>query len=229
MNVFVRLVNAYGLNEMGSDAVHLFRQVPPEIHDEFLYMCLFNACSRSGLIDQASSIFEQMPTEQKTEKLYLLMVNAHLHFVGDGNRLALFWLDRYLGWLVSFSSSRTIGRSIRKSASSEFSPLLFVDDLFRWTLQFVSSLIVSMLFNAREQGKLDLVEKIADRLRLHFNHDEKCLKKELEQPIHDRAEEESRLWGHAEILAIAYNLIQRPIPSVIHVTNNIRVCLSCRK
>lgn len=37
------------------------------------------------------------------------------------------------------------------------------------------------------------------------------------------------LCGHSERLAIAFNLIQRPVPSVIQITKNLRVCGDCRK
>ena len=40
---------------------------------------------------------------------------------------------------------------------------------------------------------------------------------------------ESILCGHSERLAIAFNLIQRPIPSPIQVTKNLRVCGDCRE
>ena len=35
--------------------------------------------------------------------------------------------------------------------------------------------------------------------------------------------------AHSEMLAIAFNFIQRPVPSVIEVTNNIRMCADCRE
>ena len=40
---------------------------------------------------------------------------------------------------------------------------------------------------------------------------------------------ESVLCGHSEKLAIAFNLIQRPQPSLIQITKNLRVCGDCRK
>jgi hypothetical protein len=40
---------------------------------------------------------------------------------------------------------------------------------------------------------------------------------------------ESVLCGHSEKLAIAFNLIQRPQPSIIQITKNLRVCGDCRK
>ncbi|CAF1237279.1 unnamed protein product [Adineta steineri] len=39
--------------------------------------------------------------------------------------------------------------------------------------------------------------------------------------------EESVLSRHSERLAIAFNLIQRPIPNRIQITKNLRVCGDC--
>ncbi|CAF3215939.1 unnamed protein product, partial [Rotaria sp. Silwood2] len=39
----------------------------------------------------------------------------------------------------------------------------------------------------------------------------------------------SVLCGHSEKLALAFNLIQKPIPSVIQIKNNIRLCGDCHE
>ncbi|CAF2974256.1 unnamed protein product, partial [Rotaria sp. Silwood2] len=40
---------------------------------------------------------------------------------------------------------------------------------------------------------------------------------------------ESTALYHAERLALAFNLIQRPVPSIIQLTTNLRICPDCRK
>ena len=35
--------------------------------------------------------------------------------------------------------------------------------------------------------------------------------------------------AHSEMLAIAFSFTQRPVPSVIEVNNNIRMCADCRE
>ena len=45
----------------------------------------------------------------------------------------------------------------------------------------------------------------------------------------DDETEESMLSGHSERLAIAFNLIQHPIPTRIQIMQNLRVCGDCRK
>jgi len=68
-------VNSYGLNGMGFEAVELFSKVPLKMLDERTYICVLNACSHSGLVDQAKKIFENI--QNKTEFIYTTMVNKH--------------------------------------------------------------------------------------------------------------------------------------------------------
>lgn len=43
--------------------------------DNYIYVCVLNACSHSGLIDEGEKIFNRIPQEQKTEKIYTSMVS----------------------------------------------------------------------------------------------------------------------------------------------------------
>lgn len=58
---------------MGIQAVELYHQMPTELMDEVTYICVLNACSHSGLVDEARSLFRS--TEMKTEYTYCTMVN----------------------------------------------------------------------------------------------------------------------------------------------------------
>ena len=57
---------------MGNEAVELFQRMPVESVDEVSHVCVLNACSHSGLVDQARSIFENIPI--KTDSIYTTMV-----------------------------------------------------------------------------------------------------------------------------------------------------------
>jgi hypothetical protein len=48
------------------------------------------------------------------------------------------------------------------------------------------------------------------------------------RPLQEGESIESVLCGHSEKLAIVFNLIQDPRPSVIQITKNLRVCGDCR-
>ena len=51
----------------------------------------------------------------------------------------------------------------------------------------------------------------------------------ITRPLKQGETIESVLCGHSEKLAIAFNFIQKPAPSLIQITKNLRVCGDCRK
>ena len=68
------LVNSYGLNGEGSQALALFNRIPPQLIDDVTHVCVLNACSHSGLVDQARDIFSKI--EIKSDVIYTTMVSA---------------------------------------------------------------------------------------------------------------------------------------------------------
>ncbi len=62
---------------MGIQAVELFRQVRLDMLNEWIYVCVLNACSHSGLIQEAREIFNEIPINQKTNRIYATMVNHY--------------------------------------------------------------------------------------------------------------------------------------------------------
>ena len=79
INLFV--VNAYGLNGLGREAVQLYQQIPIEIIDDIINLCVLNACSHSSLIDEARNIFKNILLDKRTEKIYSTMVNYLFNFL----------------------------------------------------------------------------------------------------------------------------------------------------
>jgi hypothetical protein len=74
--MIVVLVNTFGLNGQGMEAVQLLRRVPIDMIDPWIYVCVLNACSHSGLIKEAQEIFNNIPLKDKTERIYTTMVNS---------------------------------------------------------------------------------------------------------------------------------------------------------
>ncbi len=66
---------------MGMQAVELFRQVPFDMLNESIYVCLLNACSHSGLIQESREIFNEIPINQKTNRIYTTMVIKSFSFI----------------------------------------------------------------------------------------------------------------------------------------------------
>jgi hypothetical protein len=61
---------------MGSDAVALYRQMPQTMRDAVSHVCVLNACSHSGLVDEAQAIFNKIGI--KSERIISTMVSLSL-------------------------------------------------------------------------------------------------------------------------------------------------------
>ena len=57
---------------MGVQAIELYRQMVPESIDEIAHICVLNACSHSGFVDEARSIFQNI--QIKTASIFTTMV-----------------------------------------------------------------------------------------------------------------------------------------------------------
>ncbi|CAM4853793.1 unnamed protein product [Rotaria socialis] len=64
------MINAYGLNGTGLEAVQLYRQIPHNLVNDVSHVCVLNTCSHSGLLDHARSVFNEIIV--KTEKITAL-------------------------------------------------------------------------------------------------------------------------------------------------------------
>ncbi|CAF4041266.1 unnamed protein product [Rotaria sordida] len=64
----------YGLNRMGLEAIDLYRKMPHHLCNEVTYVCVLNACSHSGLLNEAHSIFSEIL--QKNKQVITMMVNC---------------------------------------------------------------------------------------------------------------------------------------------------------
>jgi hypothetical protein len=60
-------------------------------------------------------------------------------------------------------------------------------------------------------------------------HGYECDQSWISRPLNHGETSESALWGHSERIAIAFQLIQQPKPSLIQIVNNLRICGDCRK
>ncbi|CAF4322227.1 unnamed protein product, partial [Didymodactylos carnosus] len=67
-------VNAYARNGIGSEAINLYRQMPENIRNTVSHICVLNACSHSGLLDQARAIFNEISA--KTGEIIATMIDC---------------------------------------------------------------------------------------------------------------------------------------------------------
>ncbi|UJR29805.1 hypothetical protein I4U23_017349 [Adineta vaga] len=71
---YTSMINSYGLNGMGHQAIKLFHQVPSKLLFDGTYVSVLNGCSHAGLVDEAYEIFSTI--KNKTEKIYTTMVDC---------------------------------------------------------------------------------------------------------------------------------------------------------
>ena len=57
---------------MSIQAIEVYRQMPLELINEVTNICILNACSHAGLVDEARSIFKNI--QVKTDRIYSTMV-----------------------------------------------------------------------------------------------------------------------------------------------------------
>ncbi len=62
-----------------------------------------------------------------------------------------------------------------------------------------------------------------------IQHGYQCDPSWISRPLNHGESNESVLWGHSERIAIAFQLIQKPKPSLIQIVKNLRICSDCRK
>ncbi|CAF2046148.1 unnamed protein product [Rotaria magnacalcarata] len=68
------MINAFGLNGMGSQSAELYREMPNNLRDHVSQICVLNACSHAGLLHEARTIFNEISL--KTESIITTMVDC---------------------------------------------------------------------------------------------------------------------------------------------------------
>ncbi|CAF1407538.1 unnamed protein product [Adineta ricciae] len=71
---YTAMINSYGLNGLGYKAIELYYRMPVEMIVEKTHVCVLNACSHSGLVDEARFIFSTI--SMKNKWVYTAMVDC---------------------------------------------------------------------------------------------------------------------------------------------------------
>ncbi|CAF1225710.1 unnamed protein product [Didymodactylos carnosus] len=97
-----------------------------------------------------------------------------------------------------------------------------------WTV--VDGKIVKFRAHGRSHPRSEEIYAELERLTNGLiEHGYKCDTCWITRPMMNDETRESVLSGHSERLAIAFNLIQQPVPSCIQILKNLRVCGDWRK
>ncbi|CAF1365864.1 unnamed protein product [Adineta steineri] len=268
---YTSMINAFGLNGMGYEAIGLYKRMPIHIQDEITHICVLNACSHSGLVDQAYSIFNNI--QVKTEKIITTMVDcfSRMFMFDEAQQLIHNFELSHPPCLVMYMALLSGARNHRNLTLSK-KIYQRMKQLFPDNKQALisASILLSHIYSSvgedqeAKQVRLNRLEEIGKnriigttwtayngeivRFKAHdrshpqsreiydeigristelmgsgHEYDSRWITRE----INDDESIESILCGHSEKLALAFNFIQQPIPDIIQLTNNLRICGDC--
>ncbi|CAF1229480.1 unnamed protein product [Rotaria magnacalcarata] len=267
------MINAYGLNGMGLEAVQLYRQIPRNLLNDVSHVCVLNACSHSGLLDHARSIFNEIIV--KTEKITAIMIDCLSRLflfdeaqkvLDDYEKLNSPSLSMYMAMLSGARNSRdsVLSQRLYNRMKSLFSNKK--DDLIAASIllcntysslgqfeqathirstrikEFGKNVKVGLTwteangelvqFKAHDRSHRQSQEIYAELDRMSaelIEYGHKYDSSWITRPVKEDESVESILCSHSEKLAIAFNFIQRPVPSIIQITKNLRICGDCHQ
>ncbi|CAF3542705.1 unnamed protein product [Rotaria socialis] len=274
------MINAYGLNGMGLEAIQLYKRIPNNQRDDISHICALNACSHSGLLAEARIIFNQVHT--KTERIITTMVDClcRLFVFDEAENLIDNYEKTNSPYIVMYMAVLSGARNHRNSRLAEkiYNRMksLFPDEK--------QSLISGTILLSNIYSSLGLSEQASDirsyqrhelgakakpgmswteiggelveiRAHAHAGRHQQSktvsaaferLPAEAERvsaeltahghifdgswitrPIGQDESVQSILCGHSEKIAVLLNLTQEPVPQLIQITKNLRICGDC--
>ncbi|CAM4802829.1 unnamed protein product [Rotaria magnacalcarata] len=137
------MINSYGLNGMGIEAVKLFHQMPKELMNDLTYVCVLNACSHAGLVDVARSIFNNI--QKKTEIIYTTMIDC-------------------LSRRAAFEEAQQLIEQFER----DHAPALTIYSLYSLDVFIIHKVLVPLLSGARNQKNTKLSQEVVDRMQKLF-------------------------------------------------------------
>ncbi|CAF1675051.1 unnamed protein product [Adineta ricciae] len=238
---YTAMINAYGLNGMGHDALELYYQMPSEMIVEKTYVCILNACSHSGLVEEARSIFSKIP--KKDEWIYTAMIDCLCRsFIFDeAKQLIENYENNHRPCLPMYKALLSGARN-RTDVLLARQTIHRIQQLFRGMDKSLVSAsageleealqIRSKLSGTRVKKKMGLswTEANGEIVEFHAQDRSHAQTQEIYDEL-QRIEHELIEHGHnhSERLALAFNFIQRPIPSQIQIVENLRICGDCHR
>ncbi|CAF4227150.1 unnamed protein product [Adineta steineri] len=99
--------------------IELFRQISEKFLDEITYVCILNACSHSGLVDEAQSIFKNISI--KTECIYGAMIDcfSRASFFQQAQQLIDEYERDHLPVLTMYMALLSGARNVNNSSSAQ--------------------------------------------------------------------------------------------------------------
>ncbi|CAF3520762.1 unnamed protein product [Rotaria socialis] len=216
-------VNSYGLNGMGLQSIELYYQMPKELINEATYICVLNACSHSGLVNEALSIFKTIEIE--TQRIYTTIIDclSRALFFEEAQKLMEEFERLHIPALPMYPSATVLLANVDGSSGH-------IDK---------ASDIKTQLYQSDTKKRIGLAWTVTNRQVYQFRaHDRSHprsheIKAELEKIANELIDHghvfDAILCGHSEKIAIAWNFVVNPHTSKIQVTKNLRVCGDCHR
>ncbi|CAF4797656.1 unnamed protein product [Rotaria socialis] len=250
---YAAMINSYGLNGMGLQSIELYYQMPKELINEATYICVLNACSHSGLVNETLSIFKTIEIE--TQRIYTTIIDClsrALFFeeaqklMEEFERLHIPALPMYreneVAIFIKYNDEQnltkiTLGNMSNHSLASATVLLANVDGSSGHIDK--ASDIKTQLYQSDTKKRIGLAWTVTNRQVYQFRaHDRSHprsheIKAELEKIANELIDHghvfDAILCGHSEKIAIAWNFVVNPHTSKIQVTKNLRVCGDCHR
>ncbi|CAF1122422.1 unnamed protein product [Adineta ricciae] len=245
--LYTAMINAYGLNGMGYDAIQLYHRMPAEMKNEKTHVCALNACSHSGLVNECRSIFAKISI--KSNYIYTAMIDclSRSFFFDEAKQLIEEFERHQPPYLLMYMSVLSGARnrndvSLARQITQRIRQLGHVDNdnLASASVLFTNILASSGDLEEASQLRFEMEQSDRTHPRTEEIYDElHRIEKELIEHGHKfdsswitremMAGETvaSILNSHSERLALAYNFIQRPVPPRIQIVKNLRICGDC--
>ncbi|CAM4834547.1 unnamed protein product [Rotaria magnacalcarata] len=129
---YTSMMNAYARNGMGYEAIDLYNKIHENIRDRVSHICVLNACSHSGLIDQAQMIFNKI--DKTSVEIVTAMIDclSRMGMFDQAENLVEDYEKSNLPNLIMYTAMLSAARNYRLVALSEKlynrMRLLFPDD-----------------------------------------------------------------------------------------------------
>ncbi|CAF2131571.1 unnamed protein product [Rotaria magnacalcarata] len=217
------MINAFGLNGLGTQAVELYSGMPNNLRNHISHICVLNACSHAGLLHEARTIFNEISL--KTQSINntiadclnrLFMFDEAQKLINDYEKTNTPSIVMYMSLLSGARNNRNqeLGVKVKVGLS--------------WTE--IKGQIVQLKAHDRSHPQSAEIYAKIDRLKSKaiengFIFDSSW----IIRPLNENETNESVLCDHRELLVIALQLIQEPVPKRIQVVKNLRVCGHCHE
>ncbi|CAF3482621.1 unnamed protein product [Adineta steineri] len=160
---YTNMISCYGSNGMGAQAIELYYKMPKAFLDEGTYVCILNACSHSGLVQDARSIFQSI--QMKTEKIYSAIIDclSRASFFEEAQKLIDEYEYDHLPSIVVYMAVLSGARNI-KNASLSQKTYDHMKKLFSQSTNPLTSAAVLLANTYASSGDIEKASDIRDEL-----------------------------------------------------------------